>query len=504
MAKQKGWRRFLHRSEREFGDFQTPQELVNEILSLLCRLGFQWSRTLEPTCGLGNFIEASLQYSTEVSGVELQQKYFRHSADRFSNDPTVSIRQGDVFQIAASDFHWKTSGRLLIVGNPPWVTNSELGLLNSPNLPTKTNLRGLPGIEAITGSANFDLTEAVWIRLIKEFLNEQPIIALLCKTSVARAVLDYCRGSRLPVQNCKIYKIDAVKHFAAAVDACLFVLTVGWGTPKFEAEVFSSLDSLTATNRIGFSENGAVFDLDRYEEIRFLDGKCQKTWRQGLKHDAAAVMELSWNGNSYKNAGGDEVDVESEYVYPLIKTADFVSSDQTRAVIVPQKLLGENTEHLRVTAPKLWAYLTAHQEIFASRKSSIYKTQPRFAVFGIGDYTFAPFKVAVSGFLKKPLFKVIAPSESKPVILDDTCYFIDCKSLNEASTICDLLNDSLTSQFLEAICYRDAKRPITKAVLQRIDLIAVARNSTNQANRAALADFIANQEIPATQATLSF
>lgn len=42
-------------------------------------------------------------------------------------------------------------------------------------------------------------------------------------------------------------------------------------------------------------------------------------------------------------------------------------------------------------------------------------------MFGIGDYSFAPYKVALSGFYKKPLFCLLYAS--KPVMTDDTAYF---------------------------------------------------------------------------------
>ena len=50
-----------------------------------------------------------------------------------------------------------------------------------------------------------------------------------------------------------------------------------------------------------------------------------------------------------------------------------------------------------MSAPRLWSYLQAHAGSFTNRKSSIYRGQPPFALFGIGPYSFAPFKVAIGG-----------------------------------------------------------------------------------------------------------
>ncbi len=45
-------------------------------------------------------------------------------------------------------------------------------------------------------------------------------------------------------------------------------------------------------------------------------------------------------------------------------------------------------------------------------------------MFGVGPYTFAPWKVAVSGLYKHLTFALLGPQEGRPVVLDDTCYFV--------------------------------------------------------------------------------
>ncbi len=168
--------------------------------------------------------------------------------------------------------------------------------------------------------------------------------------------------------------------------------------------------------------------------------------------------------------------MESEYLYPLLKSSDLfneANSNPKRAVIVTQKLLGQNTHNLEQAAPQLWSYLIEHKNIFEQRKSSIYDNQPPFAIFGIGDYSFAPYKVGISGFHKKPIFRVIGPVADRPVMLDDTCYFIPCHSPQEAAFFASLLNDSLCLELINSMIFLDAKRPITKKLLQRVDLVSL-------------------------------
>src|SRR5208283_6135886 len=101
------------------------------------------------------------------------------------------------------------------------------GKLDSDNVPSKRNLKQLPGIEARTGSSNFDIAEAVWIKLLEELAGEQPTIALLCKTTAARAVLEFANRQGLPIAEASIHEIDAARWFGAAVGACLLRVTLG-------------------------------------------------------------------------------------------------------------------------------------------------------------------------------------------------------------------------------------------------------------------------------------
>jgi hypothetical protein len=152
-------------------------------------------------------------------------------------------------------------------------------------------------------------------------------------------------------------------------------------------------------------------------------------------------------------------------------------------VIVPQRRIGQDTRTLEQQAPRLWAYLNRYAPVFARRKSSIYRGQPPFALFGIGPYSFARDKVAVSGLHKTLRFQAVGPVGGRPVMLDDTGYFLACDSAKQAAHLASLWNDPLTLGLLRALTFRDAKRPITKRVLQRIDLDAIARRAGREGRR---------------------
>lgn len=490
---------------RDLGDFPTPLPLVEAVLERLGPIGERWPRVLEPTCGGGRFLQgliASASPPREIRGIEIQPGHFDAAVAvaRNARGVDVEVVRGSLFDFdLGRDLNWRGAGPLLVLGNPPWVTNAELGVLGSANLPPKSNLKKLRGIEARTGASNFDIAEAVWLKLIRELAPEGATIALLCKTAVARNVLQFAERFELPIAEASLVRLDARRWFRAAVDACLFQVTLqaaesgagvgaglGAGAGLGRIPVFEGLSSARPESAIGFVNRRLVADLDVYRTLAFADGRCPLTWRQGLKHDAASVMELEWEAapasagagadGAWRNKLGESVDVEASSVYPLLKGADLVRSTRpraARAVIVTQRRVGQDTRPLEQAAPRLWSYLQRRAAVFERRKSAIYRGQPPFAMFGLGPYSFAPYKVAVSGLGKAPRFHAVGPLGGRPVMLDDTCYFLPCGSASQAAVLAALLNDPATLALIDALIFRDAKRPVTKALLGRLDLIAL-------------------------------
>ena len=348
--------------DKDFGDFQTPLPLVMTILECLNRLNAKWTRVLEPTCGQGNFIACLLRQDrvpSEIRGIEIQQKYAQealHISEQ-ATSTNITIEQKDIFAVnLRNDLSWHSKEPLLVVGNPPWITNATLGSLESKNLPQKVNLKRLSGLDARTGKANFDIAEYIWLKLIRELATEQPTIALLCKTSVARNILQHAYNAHLPVTNAFIRKIDAKKWFRADVDACLFCVEIGPGEPNYQASVYQDLYTSQLHSVMGIVDGHVIADIRTHTNIFAGSSANDITWRQGVKHDAASVMELTIDEGNLKNKLGEVVSVEPEYVYPLLKSSDLFHYDkirQKKVVIVTHQKLGEDTHVLQQRAPLL-------------------------------------------------------------------------------------------------------------------------------------------------------
>ena len=466
----------------EFGDFQTPPALAAEVCAALARLGVAPATVVEPTCGSGNLLLAAMDRFPDAGclGMEIDPDHVDKLADALrgrSDAARCAIRRASFF-----DVDWRArldalKEPILVLGNPPWVTNARIGALGGSNLPPKSNFQGLAGLDALTGKSNFDISEWMLIRLLEALAGRRGWLAMLCKTAVARKAMAHAWKAGMTVDWAEIRRIDAPSHFGAAVDACLLVCAVSPTGGRADCRAYDDLSSVEPAGAIGWRDGRLVADVRAYERWRRLGGGGADPWRSGVKHDRSKGMELTREPGGYRNGFGELVDLEDEYVFPMLKSSDVANgrtAAPTRRMLVPQRFVGEETATIARRAPKTWAYLSRHGEALDRRGSSIYRGRPRFSVFGVGDYTFAPWKVAISGFYKRLDFQVVGSFDGKPIVPDDTVYFLPCRHEPDARRLAGLLNSDAARGFFSAFVFWDAKRPITAELLRRLDLGALA------------------------------
>jgi hypothetical protein len=467
----------------EFGDFQTPANLAKHTCRLLAGQGLNPGSIVEPTCGVGNFLFAALDafpLARQMLALEINPDYVSKLKSRLSERPDAS----KVSLICDSFFavDWPALLRdlpepVLVVGNPPWVTNAHLGRLGSGNLPEKANFQNHRGMDALTGKSNFDVSEWMLIKLIEGLHGRDATVAMLCKNAVARKVLLHAWRAGLSVAQAAIYRIDAAQHFDAAVEACLLLLRLQPGQTCCEASIYNNLDFTRPDTTIGFRDGMLLSNVEAFTRWHRLLTNSGPQWRSGIKHDCSAIMELYRQGRHFRNGLGEVVDLEDTYLFPMLKSSDVAAGASTaprRYMLVPQRSVGADTAPIQHLAPRTWRYLQAHAERLARRGSSIYRNRPPFSVFGIGEYSFAPWKIAISGLYKSLTFAVTGAHEGKPVVLDDTCYFLPCDTEKDARHLQTLLHSEPAQHFLKAFIFWDAKRPVTVEVLRRLDLTQLA------------------------------
>ncbi|MEW6138358.1 MAG: SAM-dependent DNA methyltransferase [Thermodesulfobacteriota bacterium] len=474
-----------NRSIAEYGDYQTPLELAREVCGLLVRQGFRPKSVLEPTCGTGSFLVAALEAFPSIEqpiGLEINGN---HAAEalaavrRCAGTTEPLIVNEDFFSADWPAILSCLPPPLLIVGNPPWVTNSEMGALGGTNVPPRANFTNLRGIEAITGASNFDISEWMLMKALEWIEAKSGVLAMLCKTSTARKVLFHTwRSGRLTL-DASMFPVDAAKHFGVTVDACLLLVKGVGSHGTRECSVAAGIAQSGSVVTFGLRSNGLVADVKTYDSVAGLEGMQRGTWRSGVKHDCARVMELRREGKRWRNGLGEIVELEPNYLYPMLKSSDLSRNKlaPSRWMLVTQRCINDETSSIQTIAPRTWQYLTDHGQLLDRRASSVYAKRPRFSVFGVGPYTFAPWKVAISGFARDLRFHVIGPWEQTSVVLDDTCYFVPCQESEQAQLLFTLLSSKRARRFFQSLIFWDAKRPVTAAVLRRLDLKILARES---------------------------
>jgi hypothetical protein len=161
----------------------------------------------------------------------------------------------------------------------------------------------------------------------------------------------------------------------------------------------------------------------------------------------------------------------------LIKGSD-VAQNRTESVerylLVTQRFIGQSTEYIRDLAPKTGKYLETHSEYLDGRKSKIYQKSSRFSIFGVGSYTFAPWKIAICGLYKKLDFRLVGKINSKSVVFDDTVYFLSFEDEEIAEQTFRILTSRSALDFYSSLIFWDEKRPIKSSILNSLNLSALA------------------------------
>ena len=217
----------------DYGDWQTSYEFAKSICLYLKSRGVAPNVIVEPTCGVGNFIAAAIDvFDTieKVYGIEIFKGYISQTEQKlqeYVNRNRIfcfELYNTNVFTFDFSKIVNENQDKnILVLGNPPWVTNSGLGKTEGSNLPAKGNIDKRRGIEAITGKGNFDIAESICNMIIDAFSRHYNThIALLVKNSVIKNLLYRQHFHPRYIRNIRQLYFDAKKEFNVAASAFLF------------------------------------------------------------------------------------------------------------------------------------------------------------------------------------------------------------------------------------------------------------------------------------------
>lgn len=437
----------------KLGDYQTPLFLTDFLCDYLKNdLKILPEVIVEPTCGISNFLKSSSKFfpDCEIYGIDIDKNKLDYVN---KNIPHINLINEDIFTFEFDSFDKSKS--LLILGNPPQITNKEL---------SNNNLHKHDTVKI----SNLDISEHIILKLINEFKDTNSTIALLCKTTTSRNVFIELVKKNIKHSFVKQLNFNSSNVFKLDDATCFFIIQFGGGTlTNNVCEVADISNPSKIIHKYGFKGSKFYSNINDTPDI---DGSCQFEWRHGVKHDCARVMELVYEEGELKNKNNSTVSIENHLIYPMLKSGDLkkpIIRESSKYIIITQKNIKQDTSYIKNLAPETWKYLNDNKEFFDKRKSSIYNNTPDFSIFGIGDYSFKKFKVAISGFYKKPIFSLVY--SEKTMMLDDACYFLSFDDYDNAYITMLLLNSDIVKKFLKNIAFIDSKRPYSKKVLKRVD-----------------------------------
>ena len=157
-----------------------------------------------------------------------------------------------------------------------------------------------------------------------------------------------------------------------------------------------------------------------------------------------------------------ETRMESALVYPLLRARDVDRwhAEPSAHIIVsqdPEKRTGYDIKWMQKNLPLTSGYFERFREQLSNRSGykKYLQGEPYYSMYNVGKYTFSPFKVAWRGEVAPTLIaSVVGLVESKPVVPDQTSYFVPFENRVEAHFLCAFINSILVRFYYEARFYK--------------------------------------------------
>lgn len=408
---------------------------------------------------------------------------FLTDALRLTRDDTIRF-EGDEFSPLVDH----------LLGNPPWITwgtlTDEIKDQWRAKYVDELDLFPHRGVESRLGHGNDDISVPyVWV-CIHQYLANGGDASFVLKRDIMKGpagkLLRTLRVNDRPLSMQHIHDFNTLRVFGDEVRAGAAIYTLraderheypipttswtrGEGTADFSTRK-SIRDTLTAeeTEIVPVEEDEPRSSWIRHDAERGAFGECEHTIRHGIKGDAKDVFGIDRERLA---------EIEPDFVYPYVKSKHVVKYGLFGydLHLVPLRKANEDNEaELANNYPETYDYLDRHREQLEDRSSSWLKQGTFYNVFGLGDYTWATYKVVWCRLGFKPHFAVVSTVTDddlgqKTVVPGDHFMFIATENEYEAHFLCALLNSSVYQRSLRDIA-SGGKSTLSKSVVSRLEL----------------------------------
>jgi SAM-dependent methyltransferase len=153
-----------------------------------------------------------------------------------------------------------------------------------------------------------------------------------------------------------------------------------------------------------------------------------------------------------REAPSGQHNLEPDLLFPLVRAREVRKWSVERMPDVfilvtqdPSSQRGIPPPRMEAQYPRTLAYLSTFRAVLAARKSQAVRrlaTEAFYAMFAVGEYTFAPYKVVWPRIARGICAAVAGPVNGSPLIPQETVSLVACEAADEAHYVCALLNSS--------------------------------------------------------------
>jgi SAM-dependent methyltransferase len=476
------------------GEFRVPtsvveKELLGKTLSLIescVHLNYaasEFETRLGREIGLGK---------TEISGLIDLYRFFLQLEKAGKNRIWTRILKNSFAPFFAGRFDY-------IVGNPPWVNWTSLPDDYRDITKDLWISQGLVREGAVLGKASRDMAMLFVTVCVNRYMNSDGKLGLLVPFTLFKSHAG--AGFRVFLaRKCRVSKVHdlvALRPFEGAVNrTALLSLTRGITKFPVDCQLWDSQNGGAIDFRLPLSE--VKKSTSSHKIVMFpIEGeaKPESPWLGVTRGAKDAVLRAVGSSRYYEAHKGVGTDLNSAYwikvldkqqndllvrnfskigkkklkeittlvepglVFPLLRGRDTRKwySRPSAHIIVPHDPrtgLALSEHRMKVDYPKTYRYLVTFKQELRSRPNLILQKGPFYAVYGIGAYTYAPYKVMwkyISGRIAgKGKFSATVVSEiddeqtpNKTIIPNEKLVIVPFESLREAHYVAAVLNSSI-------------------------------------------------------------
>ena len=419
------------------------------------------------------------------------------------------------FRIVRNFFWSATAGRFdLVIGNPPWVRWSKLPDSYRERAKPTCEQYDIFSDTPHHGGNELDISGMITYTTADKWLkNNGSLVFVLTQTHFQTPSSQGFRNFRINADYrlipTSVDDMKALKPFPdAANKTTVSVFRKGQTSPQYPVPyhiwkaaaghtraIPATLSKEAVLERVtihpheanpvgGEGSPWAILDIGRFAAVAAISGKSQ--WVQGRKGITADLNALYFVPLKAVNkeeklvqittrpeAGRTDVGnarsfwIEPALIYPLLKGASDFEACYLRPahglhVLVPNDGITRDfylkaEERMDTACPNTKKYFKAYKNQLMARStwSKRMPNAPYYAVYNVGSYTFAPFKVvwaeqsgsfsaAVATSVEVPLVGL------RPYVPDHKIFFVEFQNEEPAYFLCGLLTSALVKEFVES------------------------------------------------------